>query len=558
MRIARIWAGCLVSKFSRREAIILAGLVIIAVGSGVASSVLKAQSALIQPVSGGVHIEGLVGSPRYINPLLADTNSVDKDLAQLIYSGLTKMSPGREVLPDLAKDWDVQDSGKTYVFHLRDDVLWHDGEHFDAEDVIYTFNVLQNDDFTGVLKGDFSGVAVEQLDSYTVRFVLPGPSAFFLANMSVGIIPRHLFYDVPVSELKSVCPMLEIVGTGPYFYEKSAAGESVTLRRFESYYGSRCYIDRLVFFFFENEKNLATAFEQGTISAAGFTEILSSGIEPGPSDAQYIYGLPQYKAIFFNQLSSNNAIKNQAVRQALAYAANKQQIIEQVLDGWANQVDSPILPGFWGHNPDTKKYDFDITAAARVLKQNGWKDIDGDGFLEKDDTRFSLTISVRDDENSLQIAEILRSAWTAIGAEVGIEALDASTLIKDVIRPRDFEVLIFGQDLGADSDPYVYWHSSQIYDPGLALAVAFDKDIDNNLESARMATHLNKTITYYHRFQKVFAEAVPAILLYQPRYTYLVDSKVKNVTESINLSSPTDRFLNLHEWYIKTRKESLQ
>jgi len=476
-------------------------------------------------------------------------------LVQLIFSGLTKISPGREIQPDLAQGWDVSDQGKTYVFHLREDVLWHDGGKFSAQDVVYTVNVLQNDDYQGVLRGNFSNIAVEAIDDYTVKFILPNPSAFFLVDISVGIIPYHIFKDIPVSDFKLIYPTLPIIGTGPYAYEKATERESVTIKRFAGYYDDQHFLERIVFFFFDNEKSLATAFEQGAIGAAGFAELTPQDIELTPNDTQYIYQLPQYKAVFFNQLGSNNAVKNKAVRQALAYATNKNQIINEVAGGWADPVDSPILGGFWGHNPDIKKYDFDIARAAAVLKQGGWVDADKDGFLEKDDTRLSFTISVRDDDKSLKIAEILKSSWTAIGAEVGIKTFSASALIKDVIRPRDYEVLIFGQDLGLDSDPYVYWHSSQITDPGLALAVEFDKDIDNNLESARLATNLNQSITYYHRFQNAFADIVPAILLYQPRLLYLVDNKVKNVTESINLSSPTDRFLNISEWYIKTRKE---
>ncbi len=557
-QLSRKWAKALIKKFSRVESLTLIGLIIIALVGGVAASAVRSHSSSVRPVSGGVYVEGVVGRPHYINPVLTDTNAVDSDLVRLIYSGLTQISPGRDVLPDLAQSWDIYDQGKTYIFHLRNDVIWHDGEKFSAQDVSYTINVLQNDSYQGVLRGNFSRIAVELIDDYTVKFTLPNPSAFFLSDMSVGIIPYHIFKDIPVSDFKTAYPTLKIIGSGPYTYEKASEGQSVTLKRFKDYYGPNYYIEHLVFFFFDNEKNLATAFEQGVIGAAGFTELTPTDIEPSPNDTQYIYRLPQYKAVFFNQLGSNNAIKDVAVRQALAYATNKEQIIDEVSLGWADWVDSPILEGFWGHKPDIKKYDFDIAKAAAVLKQGGWVDVDKDGYLEKSDTRLSFTVSVRDDESSLKIAQILQNSWKAIGVEVGIKTFSASSLIKDVIRPRDYEVLIFGQDLGFDSDPYVYWHSSQITDPGLALAVEFDKDIDNNLESARLATNLNKTITYYHAFQNAFANTVPAILLYQPRFLYLVDSKVKNVTESINLSSPTDRFLNLSEWYIKTRKEQLQ
>jgi peptide/nickel transport system substrate-binding protein len=150
---------------------------------------------------------------------------------------------------------------------------------------------------------------------------------------------------------------------------------------------------------------------------------------------------------------------------------------------------------------------------------------------------------------------MLKANWKTIGADVNIQSAEVAVLIKDVIRPRNYEVLLFGQDLGGNSDPYVYWHSSQIKDPGLALAVEVDKDIDNNLEQARISLDLNHAITYFIRFQNAFADLVPAVLLYQPRYVYLVDDKLKGIDEHINLSYFSDRFANIDKWYIKTKKQ---
>lgn len=509
----------------------------------------------MQAVSGGVHIEGLVGNLGFINPVLAGTNTVDQTLIRFIYSGLTSISPAREAVPDLALRWEILDDGLVYIFHLRAGVKWHDGYDFTADDVVYTINVLQNENYRGLLRAEVEGIMVEKIDVLTVRMTLPSANAFFLYDMAFGIIPAHIFGDIPVIDFESTYTEEQIIGTGPYLLERTSEGESLTLKRFEQYYGKTPFINRLVFFFFDTERNMATAIKNRTISAGGFRQLNTQDIGYLPSVNELIYNLPQYKGLFFNQLGSNNAIKNQAVRQALAYATNKVAIIDAAEDGWADVVDSPILPGFWGHKPDIKKYEFDISAAAEVLKRDGWADIDKDGTLEKDDTRLQFTLTVRDDVKSIATAEILERSWTAIGASVFVEVLDAQVLIKDVIRPRAYDVLLFGQDLGADSDPYVYWHSSQNADPGLALATVFDKDLDNNLESARTNTVLNKTIAYYHQFQNAFAETVPAILLYQPRYLYLVDTKVKGVTDQINLATPVDRFANISEWYIKTKKE---
>ncbi len=549
---AVLWLRHLNQKFTFTEKVILALLVVVVISGGTVLALSDGGDSEIKPVAGGVHIEGLVGSPKYINPLLAGTNSVDSNISRLVYSGLTKIGAGREILPDLATTWDILDGGKTYLFRLQPNAKWHDGEHFNADDVVFTFNTLQNNDYTGVLKANFAGILVEKLDELTVKFTLPTPSVFFLTDMSVGIIPEHIFGNIAVRELATQYTANKIIGTGPYKYQSSDSKAAVTLGKFDDYYNTKPYIETVIFYFFDNSENLYAAFRNRQISAAGFTEPV---FNTTANDAIYEFALPQYKAIFFNQLGSNPLLADKTIRQALAYATNKQQIIDEVEQGYALKADSPILSGFWGHNPDIKKYEFDIARAANLLKKAGWADSDSDGILEKDKTKLTLKVAFRDDAKYRKTAELIQKTWRSIGVEAILQPLDIATLIKDAIRPRAYEVLIFGQDLGGNSDPYVYWHSSEIKDPGLALAVEVDKDIDNNLEQARTATSLNKAIPYYLKFQSAFSDLVPAILLYQPKYTYVVDKKVKGVTDKINLSSTTDRFINLGQWYIKSKKQ---
>ncbi|MFA5009651.1 MAG: peptide ABC transporter substrate-binding protein [Patescibacteria group bacterium] len=548
------WFGGLARKFNFTEKAVLAVLITMIVGGSVGLALSRENSSELQPATGGAHIEGMIGQPQSINPLLAGTNSVDRDISRLVYSGLTKIGAGREVLPDLSTGWDVLDNGKTYIFQLQPNAKWHDGQPFSADDVVFTFNVLQNNDYNGVLKTDFTGILVEKVSDFAVKITLPMSSVFFLTDVSFGIIPAHIFQDIPVKDLAASYTTSKIIGTGPYQYQNFKDG-ALTLKRFEDYYGTKPYLESIVFSFFDNAENLYAALRNRQVSAAGFTEPVFS--DTSSSDNKYEFALPQYKAIFFNQLSGNALLQNATIRQALAYATNKQQIIDEVEQGYAVQVDSPILPGFWGNNPNLKKYEFDIAKAASLLKRDGWTDSDKDGILDKNNgkTRLSLKISFRDDAKSRRTAELVQQNWKSIGAEAILLPLDATTLVKDIIRPRAYEVLIFGQDLGGNSDPYVYWHSSQITDPGLALAPTVDKDIDNNLEQARTAASLSKAIPYYLKFQSAFADLVPAILLYQPKYTYLADKKVKGVTDKINLSSTADRFIDIGKWYVKSHRE---
>lgn len=540
---------------SKLERITISGLSLVIIITGSWLLLARGQQNILLPLKGGSIVEGVIGRPQIINPLYSQANQVDQDIVQLVFSGLVKMGRGREFLPDLATSWDIFDNGKKYIFHLRDDVKWHDGEKFDADDVTFTIKVIQSESYIGMLGDSWSGVEVTTLSPTTIQFVLPNPSTFFLSQATLGIIPSHLFAHLPVSEIGDPNNNLKPVGTGAYKTATTlVAKDSLSLTINNDYYGASPYIDKLVFYFYDNEKTLFNALNSGTINSAGFTSSVKDTEAELPYINKYVYQLPQYKAVFINQLGENQVLKDKLVRQALALATNKAKIIKDVANNNAVAVDSPVLPGFWGHLPEIKKYDFDFIAARDALNQAGWKDADQDGVLEKSDLQLSFSLSFKDDKINNEIAKILASDWEAIGMEVILNPVEPNVLFDQVIQPRNYDALIFGQNLGSDSDPYVYWHSSQAEDPGLALSVMYDKNIDNNLELARLSSSLDRAINYYHRFQSSFADLVPAILLYQPNFTYLVNEKIKGVTDEINLGNTADRFINISDWYIKYKK----
>jgi len=542
-------------RFSRLEKIVVGILVVVIILTGGFRLSLVSKNGVFKPIRGGTIIEGIVGRVSVLNPLYAQTSQADHDISSLIFSGLIKTDRGREFLPDLASSWEVLDKGKTYIFTLRDNVKWHDGEKFDASDVVFTFKVIQSDGYKGLLKSSWQGINVTALSPTTVEFKLPNPSTFFLSQLTLGIIPEHLFAHLPVVTIGDADNNTKPVGTGPYKLASAVnTRNAISLVVNENYYDKLPLIDKIVFYFYDSEKILLTTLQSGAITSAGFSSLPTMKNLKLPRINKYVYQLPQYKAVFINQMGGNAALADKAVRQALALTTNKTQIIRDVIGNDAIVVDSPILPGFWGYLPTVKKYPFDFIAARDLLHKNGWQDKNKDGYLEKGNAKFSFTLSFKNDTANTKIAQILASDWSAIGAEVILKPYETSELLDTVIRPRSYDALIFGQNLGSDPDPYVYWHSSQTRDPGLALSIMYDKDIDNNLELARLSSNINKAIGYYHNFQKSFAELVPAILLYQSNYTYLVEDKVKGVTAEINLSDLSDRFINISEWYIKSQK----
>ena len=545
-------------KFTRLEKntmVVLATVIILCMGALV---VWQNQKGTVKPLQGGIFIEGVVGRPQIINPLYVQAGTAEGDITKLVFAGLVNLGPGRDFLPDLAESWEVQNKGKSYTFHLRDDLRWQDGEKLTTDDIVFTIKVIQAEGYSGPFRNDWLAINPVAVDDKTIRFDLPDPSTFFLTKATLGIIPQHMFAHLPVADIGTIQFNSQPVGSGPYRIASMPSGqESFVLESNPYYYQGQALIDKIIFSIFDNEKSMLSALLNGNITAAGFSTSVVENLSDTSGLNKYIYSLPQYKAVFFNQMGGNKALEDVVVRRALALSTDKERIIKEAIGGYGVRADSPILPGFWGHLPDMKKYNFDIAAAADTLVKAGWKDVDNDNIVEKGKIKLSLMLSYKDDKSNTTLANILADNWRKIGAEVNLNPLNSGDLVNQIIRPRNYEALVFGQSMGADSDPYAYWHSSQTADPGLALSVMYDKDIDNPLEMIRLSSDLNRSIGYCHNFQNAFASSVPAVLLYQPIYTYVVDNKVKGTSESINLSSTGDRFMDIHNWYIRSQKTVL-
>ncbi|MFH0912470.1 MAG: ABC transporter substrate-binding protein, partial [Patescibacteria group bacterium] len=259
------------SKFSVAEKKTIFGLIAVIVIALGGQLIFYNQRTTVQPVSGGVFIEGVLGEPQIINPLYSRPNTVEGDLAKLIFSGLVKLGPGRDILPDLAESWEIQNNGKTYLFHLRGDLKFQDGENLDANDVVFTMQVLHDPAYSGQLKSDWQSIVAGVVDDQTVRFDLPEPSTFFLAKATVGILPEHLFAHLPVADIGEPKYNRQPVGSGPYKFVPASAGqENITLEPSPYYYDGEALIGKIVFTSFDNESSMYSALANGNITAAGF------------------------------------------------------------------------------------------------------------------------------------------------------------------------------------------------------------------------------------------------------------------------------------------------
>lgn len=510
----------------------------------------------IKPQVGGQYKEGVLGQPRFINPILAQTNDADRDLVQLIYSGLFKYNNQGELIHDLAQSYTISDDGLNYEIRLKENLVWHDQEPLTADDVIFTIKTIQNPEYKSPLKNNWQGVLIEKIDDFTIKFKLNNIYAPFLHNLTVGIVPKHLWAGISAQNFPLAQYNLKPIGSGPYKFKeftqnKEGQIELIKLVSNESFYQVP-FIEKITLKFYKNQTDLINAYKRGQIDGLNF--LSAANLSEIASDFKiHQINLPAYYAIFFNQTESK-ALSDKAVRLALSYATNKQEIIENVLAGYGQKVDSPLLPGWFGYNSEIKTYDFSLEQAQIILQEADWKDSNEDGIKEKtindQETDLEITILTTDWPELEQTAQLLKAQWEKIGARVNLETTDISTIQQDFIRPRQYQALLFGEVLGADPDPFAFWHSSQKKDPGLNLSLYQNKKVDKLLEETRQTSDHQIRIDKYNEFQELLVEDIPAIFLYSPIYLYPVDKKVKGINIQ-KLAIPSQRFSQVENWYIR-------
>jgi len=518
------------------------------------------QKAQTVAENGGEYTEGLIGAPLYINPILAQTNDVDMDLSRLIFSGLLKYDKDFNLVPDLAEKYEISEDQKTYTFTLKQDVKWHDGESFSAADVVATFMSIQDEQYKSPLHRTFTSVTVEKIDDFTVKFTLVEPYAGFLNILTLGILPKHLWFDIPSANAKLAIYNQKPVGTGPYKFksllkEKNGVIKSYTLEKNKDYNGSEPFLERLTFKFYPDDQTAFDALNNKNIEGIGFLpESFIEKLQYKTSVSTKMLSLAQYSGIYFNQ-NKSEFLSAKYIREALSYAINRPKMIADVLNNQAQAIYSPILPGFLGNYPDIKKYEYQPKESAKILLANGWA-LTGD-YLKKKDKELTIKLTTVEQEEYIKIANIIKEDWNTIGVNVELEIVPKENIQKDIINPRNYEALLYGEIIGYDVDPFAFWHSSQREAPGVNLANYANRKVDQLLEDARKITDPKIRSEKYIEFQKYLAEDLPAIFLYNPTYAYPIAKKIKGF-QLTKIVLPSDRFINIEDWYVKTKKEFLK
>lgn len=565
-----------IASFSKKEFLLFLGATLVALIS-IIILLSKINDHFMDkvPAKGGMITEGIIGMPTLVNPVLA-VSDADKDMTAIVYSGLMRETANGDFIPDLAESYTVSPDGMNYTFILKNNLKFHDGSKLTADDVIFTIEKIKDPLIKSPRKMGWDGVEVTKKDDLTVVFTLKQPYISFMDNTTIGILPSNLWKNVKSQEF-GVSPLnVKAIGSGPYKIKsvsknKDSIPEKYALKYFSDFTLGVPHIKYINIVSFANEKDLMDALLGHSIDQAGGLSPVNANKLEKSNYAIHASTLSRTFGLFFNS-NKNKILSDPSVIKAFDKAINREEIINQVLYGYGTAIHNPI-PEYLAK--DDYNMNPSVDEAISILEKAGWKKGE-DGIMVKGGTttktvtkkvgkktvtqkvtvnngpitRLSFSITTGDTPELKLAVSLIKAQLNIIGVEVNTDKVYAFGQLSQLIRDRDYEALLFGQVINHESDLYSFWHSSQINNPGLNIAMYNNKNIDNILESIQKTLKYEDRVPKYENFIKEFNKDPQALLIYSPKYIYATSKSINNILVN-TLSIPSDRFTSIYNWYAK-------
>ena len=517
---------------------------------------------VVQPARGGQYTEAFVGQPRYLNPLLSHSSSADRSLVKLLFSGLFDYDENGLLREDIAERFEVSDDVREYTVFLRKDVKWHDGENLTVDDVIYTLDTAKNIAYgaAGVsndIRLVWQDVKYEKIDDYTIKFTLNEPNSDFLHDLTIGLLPKHIWENITPEQFQLTEYNQKPIGSGPYEFvdlnmnEEEDVISSYTLRANKMYYRGEPFITKIVINFYPTRSDAVDAYKDGSVSAVIVDK--KEHIEALDKIAEVkSIELPHYFAVFFNQTKSVPLAFDE-VREALVRATDRNKIVSEVFGKNAEVRLSPFAQGIIGFDSTVQQASFDLDGAKKLLEEGGWK-IGDDGVRVKDDVRLSFTLHISANHKELsQVAHMLKQQWKEIGVDLKIQEHEKSDMEANVLKPRDYDALLYAHQMRFEPNLLPLWHGDEKNDPGMNYALFDDEKMNNSLKSLLTQKDKNKRKELYKEQQERLRDEVPAIFLFAPKLSFIHSDNIKNIRAN-RVNTSYDRYVDIHLWNIKEKR----
>lgn len=492
---------------------------------------------------------GTTAAPTLFNPYYS-TDTSSSTIEDFIYSGLVTVDHDFNPEGDLAESWDFTEDGLKWTFNLRENVKWHDGEDFTADDVVFSYSIPLHEDYVGPRGLPFEIVEeVNKIDDYTVEIILSEPYAPFITiTAQYGILPEHILGDVPIADLgKQRFNTKEPIGTGAFKFKEWREGEYIELTANEDYYFGSPKIGSIIYKIVPDMNTLMAQLQVGDINLTGispqYMETAKTIEEKGIID---LSSGPSNSWEFIGYNLRNDLFKDKLVRQALTHAIDKEAIVQAILDGSGTVTHGPGSPANWSFNPDVPKFEYDPEEAKRKLKEAGWEP-GADGVLEKDGQKFEFVLKTTSaNEIRQQIAEVAQQQFNEIGIKTSIELLEWSAYVEETSPPKwNFDAIVAGWSIGSDPDPTWFWHTSEI-ENGLNYSAYSNPEVDELLSQNTRVSDLEERKEIIGKADAIVAEDQPSTFLYTGE---------GHLAVSVDLQGPefsaANTYYKIHEWYFE-------
>ena len=504
------------------------------------------------PASGGTYAEAVLGPVETLNPIFAIT-SAEQSAGYLMFSSLLRYDRTGHLNYDLANGIKINDTNTIYTVSIRPDARWHDGTKLTVNDIAFTVGLLKNSDTRAAIDG-WQDVTVKVIDDTTIEFSLQSTYAAFEHVLTFPILPEHILKGIPPASIRENNFSQNPVGSGPFKFNfiqsvsTNASRKVIHMVRNEDYYGGTAKLARFQLHIYDSVDAIINALSFNEVNAAA--DLSPTDTERIDTKRYVVSSKPIQSGVYAIINTKSELLADGLLRQALRLATDVGAIRDK-LPSEAKELDSPFVSSqLTGELPKAPQYD--QTAAKKMLDDNGWI-LNSQSIREKDAKQLKLSVITIKDSQLERVLEALVGQWRSIGIVIETKVVDSADIYQNIIQLRNFDVLLYQLNIGADPDVYAYWHSSQALAQGSNFSNYSNVISDDALLSARSRVETDLRNAKYITFAKQWLADVPAIGLYQSTAQYVRNNNVRSSSISTVLISPIDRYSDVLNWSAGTK-----
>lgn len=504
----------------------------------------------------GTYAEAVLGPVDTLNPILANT-SAEQSASYLMFSSLLRYDKTGHLNNDLATNIKSNSAKTIYTVNIRSDAKWQDGVKLTAKDIVFTVGLMKNPSVRSTITG-WANISAKAIDSHTVEFTLPVVYVAFEHALTFPILPEHILGNITPGSVRENNFSNNPIGSGAFkfsFIQTISANSGhkiIYMARNDQYYGSMSNLLKLQLNTYSTTDEIVNALSSNEVNAAA---------DLSPVDIGQVN--PKLYAVSVNPIQSgvyailntkSQLLSDINLRRAIQLATNTKGVREE-LPSETPSLDLPLTNNqLTGDVPKAPQYD--LAAANKILNDNGWV-MGSNNIRQKNGQQLKLAVVATKNSEFEAVLDILSSQWLKAGIAVETHVIDpnnsSQNFVQNILQPRNFDVLLYRLNIGADPDVYAYWHSSQATPQGLNFSNYSDVISDDALSSARARFEPDLRNAKYITFARQWLSDVPAIGLYQSTAQYVYRKNVRTINPSDILVSAVDRFNTVLDWSIGTR-----